>query len=123
MCGAAAYGTGQHGRLARVRREGGGSGPISDAGIEHLKGLTALQRLDLSGTGVTDSGLLSVKGLGNLQRLNLARTQITDSGLRHLRALSNLRELDLTETKMRPGAVRQLQAALPNCQILGSDDG
>ena len=66
---------------------------------------------------------MCIRDRGNLQRLNLAHTQITDSGLRHLRALSNLRELDLTETKMRPGAVRQLQAALPNCQILGSDDG
>ena len=42
---------------------------ISDAGLEHLKGLTQLQRLDLRGTKVSDAGLEHLKGLTQLQRL------------------------------------------------------
>ena len=30
---------------------------VSDAGLEHLKGLTQLQQLDLNGTKVTDAGV------------------------------------------------------------------
>jgi Leucine-rich repeat (LRR) protein len=34
---------------------------ITDAGLEHLKGLTALKRLNLTNTGVTDAGVNSLK--------------------------------------------------------------
>ena len=36
---------------------------ISDAGLVHLKALTALERLDLSAKGVTDAGLAHVTEL------------------------------------------------------------
>jgi Leucine-rich repeat (LRR) protein len=58
----------------------------------HLKGLTSLQTLNLSGS-ITDSGLVHLKGLTNLQQLYLEDTQITDAG------------------------VADLQKALPNCKI------
>ena len=35
---------------------------MTDAGLEHLKGLTKLQWLDLAGTEVTDAGLEHLKG-------------------------------------------------------------
>jgi uncharacterized protein (TIGR03067 family) len=34
---------------------------ITDAGLEHLKGLTSLKRLKLRGTGITDGGIASLK--------------------------------------------------------------
>ena len=40
---------------------------VTDAGLEHLKGLTQLQGLSLSGTQVTDAGLEHLKGLTQLQ--------------------------------------------------------
>ena len=62
---------------------------VTDAGLEHLKGLTRLQSLDLSGTQVTDAGLEHLKGLTQLQWLSLEGTQVTDAGLEHLKGLTN----------------------------------
>jgi Leucine-rich repeat (LRR) protein len=39
---------------------------ITDAGVEHLKGLTNLAGLDLSDTQITDAGLTDVKGMTSL---------------------------------------------------------
>ncbi len=67
---------------------------ITDAGLEHLKGLTGLQSLHLRSTQITDAGLEHLKGLVSLQRLNIHGTQVTDEG------------------------VKKLQEALTNCRIL-----
>ena len=69
---------------------------ITDAGLVHLKGLTRLQTLNLSGTQITDAGLEYLKGLTRLQTLNLNGTQITDAGLEYLKGLTQLRELHLS---------------------------
>ena len=45
----------------------------------------------LGDTTVTDAGLEHLKGLPHLQNLDLAYTQVTDAGLEHLKALSKLR--------------------------------
>src|SRR5690349_1766439 len=42
-----------------------------DASLEHLKGLTGLERLVLRDTAVSDDGLVYVKGLTNLEVLEL----------------------------------------------------
>jgi Leucine-rich repeat (LRR) protein len=54
-----------------------------------LKGLTALQSLNLSGTNVADVGPL--KGLTALRSLDLSHTHVTDLG--PLKGLPNLRHL------------------------------
>ena len=41
-------------------------GPITDAGLVHLKGLIQLKQLDLSGLPITDSGLDALKDLPQL---------------------------------------------------------
>jgi internalin A len=56
--------------------------------LEALKGLTGLQRLDLSGTKV--SNLEPLKGLTALKMLNLSGTQVSD--LEPVYDLPNLRE-------------------------------
>jgi len=64
---------------------------VTDAGLEHLKGLTRLQTLALSECmKVTDAGLERLKGLTQLQTLVLTRTQVTDAGLEHLKGLTQL---------------------------------
>jgi Leucine-rich repeat (LRR) protein len=64
---------------------------ISDAGLEHLKDLTGLQRLWLSSTRITGAGLAYLDGLTGLQRLDLIDTHVTDTGVQQLKqSLPNL---------------------------------
>jgi Leucine-rich repeat (LRR) protein len=58
---------------------------ITDAGLEHLKGLTGLTYLELSGTQVTDAGLQHLSVLTGLGYLCLSDTQITDAGVQQLK--------------------------------------
>ena len=69
--------------------------PGTDAALVHLKALTHLRELDLSGTEVTDAGLGHLEGLSQLQKLDLGETGVTDAGLAHLQGLTQLRTLDL----------------------------
>ena len=58
--------------------------------MEHLKGLTQLQTLDLSFTEVGDAGLQYLRGLTQLQLLYLIGTKVSDAGVSDLRkALPN----------------------------------
>ena len=90
---------------------------VTDAGVEQLKGLTALQQLDLSLTQVTDAGVEHLKGLTALQRLYLGGTQVTDAGLVHLKGLTALQVLDLRDTKVTEAGVEQLKKSLPNVLV------
>ena len=62
-----------------------GGDQVTDAGLEHLKGMTKLVKLHFDGQKITDVGMAHLQGLVNLENLNLCRTQITDSGLVHLK--------------------------------------
>ena len=67
--------------------------PITDADLQHLKGLNRLRGLILDNTNVTDAGLEHLKGLNRLRYLGLSGTQVTESG------------------------IQNLQKAIPDCQI------
>ena len=71
---------------------------ISDAGLEHLKGLPQVQELALCNTKVSDAGLEHLKGLTRLQGLYLKSTKV--SGLEHLKGLTRLQGLYLKSTKV-----------------------
>ena len=88
---------------------------VTDADLEHLKGLTALQGLGISNTKVTDAGLEHLKGLTALQKLTVSNTKVTDAGLEHLEGLTDLRWLLLDNTQVTDAGVARLQEALPNC--------
>ena len=91
---------------------------VTDAGLEHLKGLTKLEVLDLAKVEITDAGLEHLKGLTQLQALFLNQTQVTDAGLEHLKGLTQLQELGLRNTKVTDDGINKLQRALPNCKII-----
>mmetsp|Transcript_13442 Transcript_13442/g.40656 ORF Transcript_13442/g.40656 Transcript_13442/m.40656 type:complete len:592 (+) Transcript_13442:190-1965(+) len=75
---------------------------ITDAGLVHLAGATALEELTVAFTGVGDGALQHLSGLTALQTLDLDSCSASDQGLRHLGALRELRVLNLSEN----GAVR-----------------
>jgi hypothetical protein len=62
--------------------------PITDAGLEHLKGLTKLEFLDLEGTQVTDAGLVHLKEVAELEYLGLVDTLVTEVGVEELERAS-----------------------------------
>ena len=68
---------------------------VTDAGLEHLKGLPQLQTLNLWQTKVTDAGLVYLKGLTKLHLLDLQCSEVTDAGLEHLKGLTELQTLNL----------------------------
>jgi serine/threonine protein kinase/Leucine-rich repeat (LRR) protein len=82
---------------------------VSDAGLEHLKGLTNLTELDLRETHVSDAGLEHVKGLSKLRVLMLKGTRVSDAGLMHLKGLSDLTELFLGHTGVKGDGLKHLE--------------
>ena len=89
----------------------------SDAWLKHLEGLTRLQGLWLHHTRVTDAGLEHLKRLTQLQSLDLWDTRVTDGGLEQLKGLTQLQGLDLTDTQVTDEGVKRLQKVLPKCKI------
>jgi len=71
----------------------------------------------LSFTPITDAGLEQLKGLPQLKSLHLRATSVTDAGMVHLKELKNLQEVILNGTLVTDAGVNDLQSALPNCTI------
>jgi uncharacterized protein (TIGR03067 family) len=85
--------------------QGGG---VTDAGLEHLQGLTQLRKLRLYTPSVTGAGLQYLRGLTQLQVLDLERTQTTDAALEYLSGLTHIRELRL-DTKVTGDGLKHLR--------------
>jgi hypothetical protein len=90
---------------------------VTDAGLKRLKGLSQLQSLDLANTRATDAGLEYLNGLTQLQTLFLEGTQVTDAGLEHLKGLTQLRWLAVNGTRVTDAGAKDLQQALPQVRI------
>ena len=56
----------------------GGGTQVSDAGLEHLRRMTYLTKLNLRGTRVRGPGLGNLTFLANLRELNLSSTPVGD---------------------------------------------
>ena len=91
---------------------------ITDDGLQHLKELAFLEKLQLRGCrNFTDAGLEHWGGLAGLKTLLIGHTCITDAGLEDLKGLTNLETLDLSTTRVTEEGVRQLRQVLPKCRI------
>jgi Leucine-rich repeat (LRR) protein len=67
--------------------------PITDAGLEHLKGLTNLEKLYLYNSRMTGKGLAHLEKLTRLRYLYLNTNQITDEALGGLAKANKLHAL------------------------------
>jgi len=77
---------------------------VTDARLEHLRGLPNLARLTLHATLVTDAGMEIVATCSNIQALFLEETAVGDAGLAHLAKLTKLNVLHLSGDKRVTGA-------------------
>ena len=95
---------------------------ITDDGLVAFEKLTTLKRLDLGcdiqSSRITDAGLDHLKGLTSLTSLGLAGRQITDAGLARLAGLKNLEELDLEGTAVTDASLPLLKTLFPNLKIV-----
>ncbi len=103
--------------LSQLKMLGLSGTQITDSGLEHLKGLTQLRRLWLDDTNVTDAGLEFIKGARELEVITLKGTHVSDAGLEHLQGLMHLKELELNDTRISGPGLRYLKS-LPNLSRL-----
>jgi formylglycine-generating enzyme required for sulfatase activity len=90
---------------------------VTDLGLVHLKGLTKLTWIALSGPAVTDAGLVHLQRLPNLTGINLSGAHVNDAWLKQLHGLSKLRILELRDTKVTAEGIAALKKALPECRV------
>ncbi|MCC6419073.1 MAG: protein kinase [Gemmataceae bacterium] len=91
---------------------------VSDAGVNHLRGLKQLHLLDLAHTRLGDEGLKPLANLSNLRTLYLGNTRVTDAGVDTLARMKTLTVLSVNGTQITSAGVEKLRKALPRCKIV-----
>ncbi|MBI2685710.1 MAG: hypothetical protein HYX27_05300 [Acidobacteria bacterium] len=95
--------------LAALERLGLAQTRVTDAGLERLGTLKNLRELDLYfAEFFTDDGIAALKGLQKLERLNLRGTKVTSRSFEHFSHLAGLRSLDIGYSQIDDAGVEQL---------------
>jgi hypothetical protein len=84
---------------------------ITDAGLVHLRELSHVTSLSLSGLPITDDGLAALGELPDLLSLYLSRTKVQGPGLGRLQSLANLAVLDLDGSQVTDEGLHFLAGA------------
>ena len=95
-----------------------GNTPVTDAGLEYLKGLTGLKTLFVGSAKVMDKKTEHLEWIAMLMQLCISDAPLRNSGLNHLKHFSMLNEFHLPITKITEEGFQKLKAALPNCSIV-----
>lgn len=82
---------------------------IDDENLDVIGNMTRLRHLDLSETEITSAGVVYLGGLLQLETLNLASTDVDSSALPTLARLVELEDLDLGGTQI-DGGLQQLRS-------------
>ena len=90
---------------------------ITDAGLQHLRGLGRLRSLGLSYTDVSDAGVTTLQEFTQLESLDLDGTRVTDAGLTGMVLLKHLRRVNLRNTAVTNRGLAGLRKAMPGCSI------
>ncbi len=96
---------------------------ITDAGLQHLRGLSCLCFLKLSNTEVTDGGVRTLQEFARLESLDLDGTRVTDAGLTGLAQLKHLHILNLRNTAVTNQGLAGLRQAVPGCSVQTTTKG
>jgi len=92
---------------------------VTDAGMQSIAAVTELRELRMEGRAVTARGLEALKRLTRLERLQLQGCKrLTDDAASVLGSMTQLQILDLKDSSLSEQAVTRVRAALPNCQVL-----
>ena len=91
---------------------------LTNVGLQHLSGLTALEYLDFQGSRVDDHGVAALKDMRELRMLYLGgvkgtkKNTISDASLKELLTMTKLEHLGLSNTQITEGGAKSL-IALP----------
>ncbi len=95
---------------------------VTTANLAYLRDLKKLRVLNLCVShkpDITDEGLAHVAGLTALENLDLFSQEVTDTGLVHLEGLTALRVLDVRSTKVTAEGTTRLKKKLPKLKLVG----
>jgi Leucine-rich repeat (LRR) protein len=93
---------------------------LTESGFDVLAMLKRLHHLRLNGLLVTSRGLEKLKTLAQLERLDLQGCQrVTDDAIPVLASFPALRLLDLTGTAVTGKGIDQLRRTKPECKVIG----
>ena len=92
---------------------------LTEAGMEAIATLQNLRCLRMNGTAVSARGLDKLKGLSKLERLDLQGCKrLNDEAVSALKSLPALRALDVTGTQMTEKGIAALRQARPGCKVV-----
>lgn len=91
---------------------------ITDQAVAQLGTSKNLRLIRLAETGVTDASIDTLLKLPALESINLYGTKVTDAGVSKLSAMTNLKRLYLWKTAVTPDTIKTLQEKLPKCEIV-----
>jgi hypothetical protein len=92
---------------------------LTDKGLDSVATLTELRELRVGGTSVSVRGLEKLKALSKLERLDLQRCKrVGDDAVPVLSSFKKLRVLDIKDTSITEQGIAGLRQALSDCKIL-----
>ena len=81
---------------------------VTSQGLQHLAGLSRLYMLHLDGTEVGDEGVTQLARMRGLAVLSLDQTRVSDAGLKKLGTMRNLERLYLNGTQVTDAGLAEL---------------
>jgi Leucine-rich repeat (LRR) protein len=91
---------------------------LSETGMQSIASVTELRELRLEGRNVTGRGLELLKPLAKLERLDLQGCKrLRDDAAGVLASMKQLKSLDLKDSSLSAESVAKIRAALPNCDV------
>jgi Leucine-rich repeat (LRR) protein len=94
---------------------------LTESGIDAISTLKDLRHLRLNGVAISTRGLERLKGLSKLERLDLqACPRVSDDAMAFLVSLPALRVLDVTASAITAETVSKLRKAKPGLQVIAT---